>query len=182
MKEVEWKVLSQLMKNAKMSDRELAKRIGVSQATVSRTRNRLEQKGYIQQYATIPDFAKVGYEIMAITFVKLTKTLSQEDVEEVRRLSRAQARGSTKMGPFNVIMAERGRGLGFDGVFISLHATYQSFLEHREWLSQFRFFELREAQSFVIDLNDKIRYFPLSMANLAQHLVAMKEQAKEEGK
>lgn len=50
MKKVELKVLSELMKNSKISDRELAKTIGVSQPTVTRARTRLEKNGYIQEY------------------------------------------------------------------------------------------------------------------------------------
>jgi len=48
MREIEWKVLSELMKNSKLSDRELARKLGSSQPTVTRTRRRLEEKGYIK--------------------------------------------------------------------------------------------------------------------------------------
>ena len=40
-KEIELKVLSELMKNSSRSDRELAKAIGSSQPTVSRTRKKI---------------------------------------------------------------------------------------------------------------------------------------------
>jgi DNA-binding Lrp family transcriptional regulator len=181
MREIEWKVLSELMKNAKMSDREISKRIKRSQATVSRVRSKLEKQGIIREYTVIPDFVKLGYEILAITFVKLKKTLSKEDVEEARRISRIKAKESFKIGPFNVIMAERGMGLGYNGVFVSLHEDYQSYVKHGEWLERFKFFEMTEAQSFLVDLNDKIRYFSLSFANLAGHLLT-KEEIEKEGK
>jgi DNA-binding Lrp family transcriptional regulator len=61
LKKVELKVLSGLIKNSKISDRELAKTIGVSQPTVTRARTRLEKNGYIQEYTAIPNFAKLGY-------------------------------------------------------------------------------------------------------------------------
>ncbi|MGD8506377.1 MAG: winged helix-turn-helix transcriptional regulator [Candidatus Bathyarchaeota archaeon] len=181
MREIEWKVLSELMKNAKMSDREISKRIKRSQATVSRVRSKLEKQGYIREYVVIPDFAKLGYEIMAVTFVKLKKVLNKEDIRKARRISRDRIEESLKIGPFNVIMAERGMGLGYDGVFVSLHENYQSYVKHREWLGRFRFFEMTEVQTFLVDLNDKIRYFPLSFANLARHLLA-KEGIEREGK
>jgi DNA-binding Lrp family transcriptional regulator len=44
-RDIELKILSELMKNARISDRELAKKIGVSQPTVSRIRSRLEKEG-----------------------------------------------------------------------------------------------------------------------------------------
>ena len=45
MKDVELKLISELMKNSRRSDRELAKTIGVSQPTVSRLIRKLEKNG-----------------------------------------------------------------------------------------------------------------------------------------
>lgn len=42
MKSIELKIVSELMKNSHRSDRELARRIGTSQPTVTRVRTRLE--------------------------------------------------------------------------------------------------------------------------------------------
>jgi DNA-binding Lrp family transcriptional regulator len=47
------KLIAELMKNSKQSDRELAKKLGVSQPTVTRTRTRLEKEGYIKEYTLI---------------------------------------------------------------------------------------------------------------------------------
>ncbi|NIO38282.1 winged helix-turn-helix transcriptional regulator, partial [Candidatus Bathyarchaeota archaeon] len=49
-KELPHQLLRELLKNSKRSDRELAKILGVSQPTVTRTRNRLEKNGMIQDY------------------------------------------------------------------------------------------------------------------------------------
>ena len=63
-------ILSELMKEAKMSDREVAERLRVSQPTVTRRRKRLEKAGIVREYTAIPDFQRVGYHIMAITLLK----------------------------------------------------------------------------------------------------------------
>ena len=78
MKEIELKLLSELMKNSRRSDRDLAKAIGVSQPTVTRIRSRLEKEGYIKEYTMIPDFSRLGYEILALTLIKLRKRLVQK--------------------------------------------------------------------------------------------------------
>ena len=59
MKEIKWKLLSELMKNSHRSDKELARVIGCSQPTVTRTRRRLEKEGCIREYTVIPDFHKL---------------------------------------------------------------------------------------------------------------------------
>jgi len=64
-------ILSELMKNSKISDRMLAKKLGVWQSTVSRHRKKLEREGIIQEYTLIPDFRKMGFEILLFHFLKL---------------------------------------------------------------------------------------------------------------
>lgn len=54
-----------LLQNPKGSDRGIARKINVSQPTVSRTRYRLEEQGIIQSYEIIPDLKALGYEIIA---------------------------------------------------------------------------------------------------------------------
>ena len=71
MKNIELRLISELMKNSRRSDRELARVLGVSQPTVSRTIKKLEKEGYIREYTMIPDFSKLGYEIMGITSLRV---------------------------------------------------------------------------------------------------------------
>ncbi len=75
MKDVELRIVSELMKNSRRSDRELAKAVGVSQPTVSRTIARLEKEGVLREYTVIPDFHKLGYNLMAITLVNVREEL-----------------------------------------------------------------------------------------------------------
>jgi len=71
MKELELRLLSEIMRNSRRSDRDIAKAIEVSQPTISRIIKKLEKEGYIEEYTMIPNFHKLGYEILALTFVKL---------------------------------------------------------------------------------------------------------------
>ena len=64
-------LLLELLKDSKRSDRELAKVLGLSQPTVSRMRSRLVKEGVIKGFTVVPDFTKIGYEIMAITAIKM---------------------------------------------------------------------------------------------------------------
>jgi DNA-binding Lrp family transcriptional regulator len=68
LKDVELRIIAELIKNSHRSDRELARVIGVSQPTVTRSINRLEKEGIIKDYAMIPDFRKLGYQIMGVSF------------------------------------------------------------------------------------------------------------------
>lgn len=79
MKQSMIKILTAMMQNAKMSDREISSKVGVSQPTVSRTRAMLVRKGIIKGYAVIPDLKKLGYEIIMISQIERRNALTKLD-------------------------------------------------------------------------------------------------------
>jgi DNA-binding Lrp family transcriptional regulator len=123
MKHVELRLISELMKNSRRSDRELAKAIGVSQPTVSRMIKRFEKEGIIQEYTAIPNFAKLGMEIVAIVLFKL-KYQSQSDLSA--RIKKAEE--FAEKHP-NLIFASTGIGSSSDRVGISVHKDYSDYVE-----------------------------------------------------
>jgi DNA-binding Lrp family transcriptional regulator len=176
LKPVELRLVSELMQNCRRSDRELAKTIGVSQPTVSRLTAKLQKEGYFQEFALIPRFNKLGFRIMAIIFFKLKKTLNQEETEKARKT----ATENLTKHYFEIVMVERGMGLGYNGVVISYHKDYSSYVQLMKWFKQFDFLEIESLDSFIIDLEDKIYYRSLTFKTLAQNLLSegMKELAK----
>lgn len=176
MREIEWKVLSELMRNSKLSDRELARKMRSSQPTVTRIRRKLEKKGCIKEYTLIPDFTEAGYELMAITFVKLKSALGPQGIRDARKI----AKESLQNGPANIIMLERGIGMGYQGVFISLHEDYASYVRLVNWLEKFTFLETSETKSFLVSLSDEVHYRPLTFSTLAKHLLTMMQNEKKE--
>jgi DNA-binding Lrp family transcriptional regulator len=171
MKNIERKLVSELMKNCRRSDRQLAKALGVSQPTVTRTLHKLEKEGIIKEYTIVPDFRKLGYTLLAVTFVKLKQYLSQDEIEKARESARVSIKSN-----LNFFMLERGIGMGYDGVFFSYHEDYTSFTEHKKWLTQFDFLKISDIQSFLIDLEDKVHYRSLTFSTLAKHLLELHEQ------
>jgi len=174
LKEAELKLVVELMKNSRRSDRELAKATGLSQPTVSRLRMKLEKGGYIKEYTMIPDFEKLGYEILAITFVKLGKNLEPEQIDEARRI----AKEDLEKTPFAVVMLERGLGLKYDGVIVAFYEDYVAYSKHMDVLKQYSFLETSEIESFLISLKDTVRYRPLTFKALAEHLLTWKQNKK----
>jgi DNA-binding Lrp family transcriptional regulator len=139
----ELKILFELVKGARRSDRELAKAVRVSQPTVTRTRTKLEKTGFVREYTTIPDLKKIGYELLAFTFMSFA-----EDRPELFE----KAREWTKKQP-SVIFANNGEGLGMNSIMVSLHKEYASYSRlltqlRRDWQPN-----LTSEQSFVISLD-----------------------------
>lgn len=122
LKEIDYKILFELIKNSKISDRKLAHHLGVSQLTVTRKRARLE-KETISNYTAVPDWTKLGYEIRAITLVKTKQRLGlEENFEAVRKKA-----VEWMMNQLNVLFCGECRGMGMDGFMVSVHQTYSEF-------------------------------------------------------
>jgi len=126
-KELPERLLRELLKNSKRSDRELATVLGVSQPTVTRARHKLEQEGVIRDYTVVPDFKKMGFELMAIGLVKVRP-------DAITSESIAKAKAYAEKLP-HAIFSSLGEGMGMNGVVISFHKNYTEF--HRR-MNQFR--------------------------------------------
>lgn len=149
------RLLFELMKNSRRSDRELAKSLGVSQPTVTRVRKKLEKNAIIE-YTLIPNFEELNFEIMAFTFIRLVT--SNEDLME-------KAKEWTSRHP-NVVYASNGLGMGMDGVIVSLH---QNYTEYSKFISELRSEwagHLRDAENFIVPLKREMDIKPFSLKYL----------------
>ena len=113
------RLLRELLKNSKRGDRELANVLGVSQPTVTRARRKLKQDKVIHDYTVVPDFKKLGFELMAIGLVKVRP-------DAITPESIAKAKAYAQQTPFAIYSA-MGEGMGMNGVVISFHKSYTEF-------------------------------------------------------
>lgn len=118
MKKNKMQLLVELIKNCSRSDRKLAKVLGTSQPTVTRMRNKLVKEGFIQEFTVIPDFVKMGFEIVAVT---LTKTKFDPKLTERFKKS--------VMEKPNIIFCAGCEGLGKNRICISFHKDYADYYD-----------------------------------------------------
>ena len=166
MKDVELRLISGLMKNSRRSARELAKIIGVSQPTANRMLKRLVEEGYIREFTIVPDFKKLGFQIMTIGLTKMKKEIDPDFIEEVRR----KLRENEKKNPSPTLLSISGMGMNSDRVFILLSEDYSTYSKYASMLRQYPLIEMEEISSFMIDLNDESIFMPLSFSSLAAYL------------
>ena len=142
LKENELKILFELIKNARRSDRELARAVRVSQPTVTRTRIKLEKMGLVKEYTVIPDLRKMGYELLVFTFMSFAED-KPELFDEAREWINKQP---------SVIFANNGEGQRMNSMMLSLHKNYTGYTHlvtdlQRDWQPN-----LVNLQSFIISL------------------------------
>jgi DNA-binding Lrp family transcriptional regulator len=163
LKTIDYKLLWELLKNSRRSDRQLAKALGTSQPTITRRRANLE-KNFIEGYTAIPKWDRIGFELVAFSFVKHKIKYAKPEVrkEAFRKVE------EWMMKQPNVILAIDGQGMGWDGVLVSFHKTYSDFAEfirkHNSELSDF----LIDSQSFIADINSATIRKPFHLKYLAK--------------
>jgi DNA-binding Lrp family transcriptional regulator len=176
LKNVELRLISELMKNSRRSDRELARALRVSQPTVSRIRIRLEKEGIIKEYTMIPDFVKLGYQIMGVSFARLAEPQKNGSTPE----SRKAVVETEQKHPHASLMAVRGSGTGKDTMFITFYRNYTAYAEAMQLAKRIPYVCIDSVQSFLVDLNDKNNYRILTMAQVARHILSSEEGAKHD--
>jgi DNA-binding Lrp family transcriptional regulator len=163
LKNTDHKLLVELIRNCKRSDRQIAKVLGVSQPTVTRRRKRLEGE-VLDGYSAIPIWHKIGYGILAITLVKAPLRFASEEKREAAFEKSMKWLGQQP----NVILGSESRGMGMTGVMISVHKTYgdlDNFLStHKAQLGDL----LEDTETIIVNLSGKTVYRPLNFKYLAE--------------
>lgn len=156
MKAVDRKLLWELIKDSRRSDRQLAKTLGVSQPTVTRRRAMIE-RSFVEGYTAIPNFKKIGFELVAFTFVKSSlKFAGIKAKEEAVR----KGKDWVKNQP-NIIFTVSGEGMGWDGMCVSFHKDYSDFIKLIRNLKIENSPYISESESFVAALSSRTVQKPL---------------------
>jgi len=140
------KLLYEMMRNSKRSDREIAKIIGVSQPTITRMRQRLEKTGYIRDYTVIPNLEKLGYDIAAFTF--LSTGNSNAKSEDMNKWIESNS---------EIVFSASGDGInGKNSVMVSIH---KDFTDYSKFMSELRSKwseNIRNIDGFLVPLKGDI--------------------------
>jgi len=170
LKDVDINILSELLKNSKISDRKLAEKIQVSQPTVTRRRARLERKLSIH-YTSLPNFRKLNLEILAFNLIhwKPEKYESRPDKDAfMKRVLEFREKHP------NIILASDGMGLGFTRIAVTFHKDYTDYVkfanEFRSGWGEY----IQKFESFIVSLESEKALRLLDFSHLAEYIRAVK--------
>ncbi len=110
-----FRLLFEYLKDSNRSDKQMVKVMGVSQPTIARMKRRLVEDGLVEHFSVIPNFSKIGYEIMAFSCVKF----KPEKLAEIEEKAKEWAQRNHE-----IIFTSRAEGMGMHAVTISLHKNY----------------------------------------------------------
>jgi len=145
------RLLFELIKNSKRSDRDLAKILGISQPTVTRLRKTLEKEA-ISQYTVIPNLSYMGFDIVAFILAR-SKELVHPLWDKGKKWSKEQP---------NVVFVTTGQGIEADALMVSVHKDYADFVRfyhifRRDW-GEF----LQDFKVFLVSISGSVRMKPFN--------------------
>jgi len=161
MKKRERDILIHLLKNSKLSDREVAKKLKTSQSTVTRTRHKLEKR-FINSYTIVPNLSNLGVRLIAFTFASCS-TPTPDLMKRIRKFIEDEP---------NVVFAGHGEGIGKTGFIVSFHNDFSDYTDfvRRARLKCAGFGETVE--SFIVSTDKLLK--TLDMANAVEALIEEK--------
>lgn len=144
-------VFSELLRNSKNSDRDIAKKLKISQPTVTRIRKKLETSGYISEYTIIPNFPKLGFEICAFIFFNANRCGGKN--------IKSKAHEWIVKNP-SVLFSAAGDGIrGKNCAILTLH---KNFTEYTNFLNGFKAMggsEIGNIETFLVSLESSTPKF-----------------------
>lgn len=166
---IDYRILFELIKNSRLSDRKLAEILKVSQPTITRRRGLLE-KARLIEYTGTPDLGKLGFEILAFTFArwKYDKYATDNKIQEPK--------GFIDRHP-NMLFISTGTGMNWDRICVSVHRDYSDYARFMQELRADWEEYLERPVSFIVSLqSDKI------LRNLSfKYLTAVMERELQNG-
>lgn len=162
LKSLDYQILTELINNSRISDRQLARKIGVSQPTITRRRTALE-KARLLEYTAIPDLEKLDFEILAITFADWNHDKFPD--EKTNQAKTFLSKHSCMM------FMSTGRGLGFDRVYITAHKGYSDYARFMRDLKKDWEQYMNRLDSFMVSLKSDNILRRLTFKCLAESIV-----------
>ncbi len=118
---VNLKVLFALLALGGKSDREIAKKLGINNSTLSRRRKKLEEEGYIKEYTLLPDFHKMGLDIIVFSSCSTSDVVPTENSKYVQEL--------VNKIPEMLCLFEDHDVAGTNWFAVTVHRNYDEFVE-----------------------------------------------------
>ena len=124
------KILNVILENAKLSYREIAKRVGVSVVTILKRVKALEKAGIIKSYTADLDYEKLGYDVHVVIKMRIAKGKLFEVEKKIARNPNVFAVYDTT-GTFDCIIIAKFKSRRSMDTFLKKIQTYD-FVERTE--------------------------------------------------
>lgn len=116
-------ILNVLLENGRLSYREIAKKVGVSVATVMHRVDALQHNKVIKKYTAALDYEKLGYDITVIIEVQVSKGKLEQVEKKISKHPNVMAVYDVT-GAFDIIIISKFKNRKAMDAFLKLIQTY----------------------------------------------------------
>lgn len=141
-------VFIELLKNSKISDKELAKKLSTSQPTITRIRNKLFRKRVFARYTVLPSLSTIGLNLTIYTFIRVDYTARKKISEWIK-------------GNPLVVFASEGEGMDENIVVTTIHPSFDDYANFLNELRNKFGKEIATIRNFTISNKTTIKDFNL---------------------
>lgn len=171
---MEVRIIAELMKNSRRSDRAIAQAVGTSQPTVTRTIKKLEEEGIIKEYTMIPDFKRLGYEMMGVVMMGLESPLSKAQFQKIAEATSEIEEDGFHPGLIGVNGMSSNRK---NRLYVSFYRDYSDYVQEHRLVQRVPYLRPDSIESFLVDLNDEtVGVGVLSLSAIADSLLKLLEK------
>jgi len=111
-------VLVEILKDSRKSDRDIAKKLEISQPTVTRIRKKLE-RNVIKSYTAIPVFPEIGVELLSFNFGRCTNP-KKDTALCLKQMAKANPK---------ILFISSGEGMGKNCLIVAIHKDYRDYVD-----------------------------------------------------
>ena len=115
--DLDMKILSILMEDARRSVRDIARELGVAPATVHNRLKKLQQKGIIKGFMPIVDFSKLGYQVTAVIMISVEGQRLRDLENELKQIKNVIAIYDIT-GEFDVLLIAKFKDVQALDIFV----------------------------------------------------------------
>lgn len=154
----EKQVLIEIIKNCKISDQEIARKLKTSRPTIVKIRKRLEEKEFLKGYTSIINFKKLGLSIHTVILYRWRDYSKTEELKHVINFIKSQP---------EVLLFVKGEGVGSKtDLIICVHKDlieYETFIRRLkyEWKDN-----VEEVEVFLSSIEGMFKSYDLSSVAL----------------
>lgn len=129
----------------------------------------MEKEGYIKEYTIIPQFEKLGFQIMSFTLAKLKKQVSEDTIMETRK----ELRKTIPREHVSTILTMRGIDLSANYMISAFHESYDAYLRFLDLIRRQPILEVTETRTCIASLTEN-QFRPLTFSALAEYVAKMR--------
>jgi DNA-binding Lrp family transcriptional regulator len=127
---------------------------------------KLEKEGVIREYTMIPDFGKLGFQLMSLVTTKELEMIKKNETPEAWRAAREAA----KRAPVPFLFVLSTKPSEADTTACALHESYPDYTTYVKGVKANPLVHMESVKGFIAKTDLKEHFIPLTLSVVANYI------------